>query len=307
MSSPLVSIIIPTYNRSHLISETLDSVFVQTYANWECIIVDDGSTDNTEEIVIQYLKKDPRFQYHKRPDTHKPGGNGARNYGFEVSKGEFVNYLDSDDFLYKETLKTKVKYAVENNADVVISKHTRQFDELTDNVGDFKVFESNTFYEDFILARNSILIGDPFIKRKSALNLRFDQSLKRGQDHDYFIRLFENKLVYCLIDAKLYFYDYTEGSITVKAGKGSSEMIDTQISIHKAMMKKYSDNSKIIEEYKRKTKKMYIRLMQKGKYRLVLKHFRFYSYCFNKNRFVFFLFFIYNLITKRGFDVLKIE
>lgn len=61
----LISIIIPTYNRSHLIRETLDSILAQTHKNWECIVVDDGSTDETEDVLNEYVKKDNRFQYHK--------------------------------------------------------------------------------------------------------------------------------------------------------------------------------------------------------------------------------------------------
>jgi glycosyltransferase involved in cell wall biosynthesis len=92
--SPLVSIIIPTYNRAHLIGETLDSVLAQTYQNWECIVVDDGSSDNTDKVVGKYVQKDSRFKYYHRPDEHLPGGNGARNYGFKMSKGEYVNWFD---------------------------------------------------------------------------------------------------------------------------------------------------------------------------------------------------------------------
>lgn len=94
----LVSIIIPTYNRAHLIGETLDSVLAQTYTNWECIIVDDGSSDNTDEVVGAYVKKDNRFKYYHRPDEHLPGGNGARNFGFKMSQGEYVNWLDQSMF-----------------------------------------------------------------------------------------------------------------------------------------------------------------------------------------------------------------
>jgi glycosyltransferase involved in cell wall biosynthesis len=102
-SKPLVSIIIPTYNRAHLISETLDSVLAQTYKNWECIIVDDGSNDNTDEVVSEYVKKNNRFKFYHRPDEHLPGGNGARNYGFKMSKGEYVNWLDDDLFTDSKT------------------------------------------------------------------------------------------------------------------------------------------------------------------------------------------------------------
>src|SRR5690606_1022644 len=106
---PLVSIIIPTYNRAHLLGETLDSVLAQTYTNWECIIVDDGSTDTTADILKTYCDKDARFQYHKRPDIYQSGGNGARNYGLVLSKGEYVQWFDSDDIMYDNYIELKVE------------------------------------------------------------------------------------------------------------------------------------------------------------------------------------------------------
>ena len=109
MAKPLISIIIPTYNRRDLISDTLDSILVQTYKNWECIIVDDGSTDNSSAVINSYVKKDSRFQYHKRPIDKAKGGNACRNYGFELSKGEFVNWFDDDDIMLKDFLKTKIE------------------------------------------------------------------------------------------------------------------------------------------------------------------------------------------------------
>ena len=118
---PLVSIIIPTYNRAHLISETLDSVLAQTYQNWECIIVDDGSTDNTDEVVGTYVKKDPRFKYYHRPDEHMPGGNGARNYGFKMCQGEYVNFLDSDDLLSPYFLSNKENDFLNVELDAIVS------------------------------------------------------------------------------------------------------------------------------------------------------------------------------------------
>ena len=75
MNLSLISIIIPTYNRAHLISETLDSILAQTYLNWECIVVDDGSTDTTADVMREYIKKNSRFQYHQRPDNRKKGPN----------------------------------------------------------------------------------------------------------------------------------------------------------------------------------------------------------------------------------------
>ena len=106
----LVSIIMPTYNRAHLIGQTLDSVLAQTYPNWECIIVDDWSTDTSDEVVGEYVKKDSRFQYYQRPKDRKKGPNSCRNYGLELSKGEFVKWFDSDDIMHPKFLENKLSF-----------------------------------------------------------------------------------------------------------------------------------------------------------------------------------------------------
>ncbi|MBP1841349.1 glycosyltransferase family 2 protein [Formosa algae] len=117
----LVSIIIPTYNRAHLINETLDSVLSQTYQNWECIVVDDGSTDNTSNVMQTYISIDSRFKYHHRPIDRLSGGNAARNYGFELSKGECLIFLDSDDIIINTILEHRMKYCNTHDLDILIN------------------------------------------------------------------------------------------------------------------------------------------------------------------------------------------
>ena len=78
VNPPLVSIIIPTFNRAHLLSETLHSVLTQTYTNWECLVVDDGSTDDTEYVVKSYVARDARIQFHIRPKYKIKGANACR-------------------------------------------------------------------------------------------------------------------------------------------------------------------------------------------------------------------------------------
>lgn len=104
----LVSIIIPTYNRAALIAETLDSIIRQTYDNWECIIVDDGSSDDTEALVGKYQLRDKRIKYANRPSTLKKGANACRNYGLSLSEGEYVNWFDSDDLMLPKKLELQV-------------------------------------------------------------------------------------------------------------------------------------------------------------------------------------------------------
>jgi glycosyltransferase involved in cell wall biosynthesis len=106
--SALVSIIIPVYNRANIIGDTLESVLNQSYKNWECIIVDDGSNDKTVELVESYCFNDSRFKLFIRPEEFKKGGNVCRNLGFKSSKGDYIQWLDSDDLLEQNKLEAQI-------------------------------------------------------------------------------------------------------------------------------------------------------------------------------------------------------
>jgi glycosyltransferase involved in cell wall biosynthesis len=83
----LVSVIVPCFNQAQYLGEALQSVLAQTYTNWECIIVDDGSPDNTERVASKFVKLDNRIKYHKKQNG---GLADARNYGINKAKGEFI-------------------------------------------------------------------------------------------------------------------------------------------------------------------------------------------------------------------------
>lgn len=112
MEDSIVSIIIPTYNREHLISATLVSLLNQTYPFWECIIVDDGSTDATEKIIETFIEEDSRFNFYKRENLPK-GASHCRNIGLSKAKGKYVVFLDSDDQLLDFCLEQRIKYCAE--------------------------------------------------------------------------------------------------------------------------------------------------------------------------------------------------
>jgi glycosyltransferase involved in cell wall biosynthesis len=107
-SEPLVTIIIPTYNRANEVVTALDSVISQTYHNWECLVVDDQSNDNTVEIFKKYQSLDYRFQYFIR-DREPKGAPTCRNIGLKHAKGDFIVFLDSDDYLLSFCLEQRVK------------------------------------------------------------------------------------------------------------------------------------------------------------------------------------------------------
>ncbi|RYX81126.1 glycosyltransferase family 2 protein, partial [bacterium] len=92
----LVTIITPCYNYGKFLAEALDSLLLQTYSNWECIIVNDGSIDNTDEVALQYTAKDQRFKYINQKNGGLPN---ARNSALKIAQGKYIQLLDADDLL----------------------------------------------------------------------------------------------------------------------------------------------------------------------------------------------------------------
>lgn len=113
MTQKLVSIITPTYNCAKFIARTLDSVQSQTYQNWEMIIVDDRSQDNTKEIVEEYSKNDARIQYHLLDENS--GAAVARTTAMKLAKGAYMAFLDSDDIWLPEKLEKQIAWMEEND------------------------------------------------------------------------------------------------------------------------------------------------------------------------------------------------
>jgi glycosyltransferase involved in cell wall biosynthesis len=108
---PYFSIVIPTYNRAGFIVDTVNSVVSQDFADFEVIIVDDGSTDNTEEIISSNFSKNAKIQYFKKENSER---GASRNFGFRKSEAKFVVFFDSDDLMHENHLST-LKAAIEQN------------------------------------------------------------------------------------------------------------------------------------------------------------------------------------------------
>lgn len=190
MSTPQVSIIIPTYNRAHLISRTLDSILLQNYKNWECIVIDDGSKDNTEEVIKSYKKKDSRFKYFQRPVDRLKGANACRNFGLEKSKGSYINWFDSDDTMHSDFIKKKLEaFNINQTLDIVFSKTIKIFNNRIP-VYENRTKVTNNLLEDYITKEVSWYLPDGMLKRTFLKNkIMFDETLKGGQDRDFYIKV----------------------------------------------------------------------------------------------------------------------
>lgn len=108
-----ISIITPVYNCEKLIGNTIETVIAQTYTNWEMLLVDDCSTDNSKKIIEEYIQKDNRIKYFKLEQNS--GAAVARNYALEKSEGRFIAYLDSDDLWKPEKLEKQVDFMLKHN------------------------------------------------------------------------------------------------------------------------------------------------------------------------------------------------
>ena len=105
----MVSVIIPVFNRADTIQQTLNSLLSQTSQEWECILVDDGSTDHSERLIQKYIQSDNRFHFYKRPLDRTKGPSVCRNIGLNTAKGSFVVFLDSDDLLADFCIEERLK------------------------------------------------------------------------------------------------------------------------------------------------------------------------------------------------------
>lgn len=203
----MVSIIVPCYNAGKLLSETLENILQQTYSAWECLIIDDGSTDNSKEMVDLYMKRDNRFSYFFQQNS---GPSVARNYGIEKSKGEYIQFLDSDDKLERDKLRRQIEILEENRECALVYGNSSYFytEKQTENNSNSnpgwqrKISGQGEKMLEPLLHGNIMVIHSPLI-RKEVFNKVgfFDPQIWFNEDWDIWLRCAINNLVFIYDDA----------------------------------------------------------------------------------------------------------
>ncbi len=181
---PFFSVIIPTYNRASFLPRTLQSVLAQTYPHFEILVVDDGSTDNTEAVMQEWIGE--KVQYHKKANAERAA---ARNYGTKHSRGDYITFLDSDDLLYPNYLQN----AVESLAHYQNPPFLHLGYEVTDKYLNAKV-RINTLLSDDIsmfVKGNPLSCMGVFLRRDVAQEFLFneDRQLSGSEDWELWIRI----------------------------------------------------------------------------------------------------------------------
>jgi glycosyltransferase involved in cell wall biosynthesis len=235
MSASLISIIVPCYNQAQYLPETLDSVLDQTYTNWECIIVNDGSPDNTEEIANEYCKNDSRFKY-----LYKENGgiSSARNTGIKASSGEFILPLDSDDLIAPFYIEEAIGH-FEKNPDTKLVYCRAEF--FGESSGEWGLVDYN--YETLLF--NNIIFCSAIYKKKDYLKVDgYNENMQFGlEDWDFWLSLLDEKdIVYCI--PEIYFYYRIKiKSRTRNLDEERSKLMSIQIYLnHQELYSKYLSN-----------------------------------------------------------------
>ncbi|ADI75105.1 glycosyl transferase family 2 (plasmid) [Methanohalobium evestigatum Z-7303] len=259
-----VSVIIPTYNRSQTVSKTIKSVLNQTYQDFEIIIVDDNSSDNTEFIIKSFSHFDSRVKYIKH--NKNKGAPEARNTGIKNSKGDYIALLDDDDEWFPQKLEKQVKLFAKESDDIgLIHCGYEKIDENGNILIPKKKLKEtgNMFYE--LLESN--IIGSPtnLIRSECFKKIGYcDVQLKSCQDWDLWIRISKHyKINY--IPEILARYNVSDVSI--------SKNIDSVLSGHKQILDKYflyiCKNNKIHSKHMKDIGLLYL---HKGDYSKSLKY-----------------------------------
>jgi glycosyltransferase involved in cell wall biosynthesis len=212
-----VSIIIPTFNRSELLKECVDSLLAQTHPDIEIIVVDDGSTDDTQSTIGELAKKHNNIRYYSRPHLGAPA---ARNFGLTKATGEFIGFFDSDDLWPPNYIETMVK-ALNANPDfgAAYSQIMRFSDgEIRGQYGAVANPPSGYITTDLFSGKPFILPSSTIFRKDVWAGIFWDEMLKNRQDFDVFLRI-STRIKFIYITHTYAIHRKHNNSISVMAGK----------------------------------------------------------------------------------------
>jgi glycosyltransferase involved in cell wall biosynthesis len=192
----MISVIIPFYNNADFLRETLLSVAGQTISDWECVLVDDGSTDNSLQIVKEYAEKDSRFRCFSRPESLPKGANSCRNFGVEKCKGSHLLFLDADDIISTNCLELRENRMKDEDLIVFSTAHfSGNKEDGTDFFPGLKLNFSPIYYRNMFLDYSIPWHGSSGLWSKVFFEKigGFDPRLLRFQDVDLHVRALNEK------------------------------------------------------------------------------------------------------------------
>lgn len=231
---PKVSIIVPAYNNGEYIGEALDSVIAQTYPHWECIVVDDGSTDNTRKIVADYYQKDSRITYLYQENS---GPSVARNNGIANTSGEFILPLDADDKIADTYIEKAVNHFLKHPETTLVYCRISHFGKCNGewNIGDYN-------HTDLIYGKCIIFCSAMYKRNDYIQTSGYNPNMRHGyEDWDFWLTLLNANSIVHKLDEILFFYRLKQISrSTILCNSFHTETYIQLISNHKKLFDLYS-------------------------------------------------------------------
>lgn len=207
--SPLVSVIIPSYNTARYVPEAVNSILAQSYQNLEIHVVDDGSTDDTREVMRQYADN-PRVFYHYQKNR---GEAGARNTGIRAARGELIALCDADDLWMPNKLEVHVPAFRDHPEAGVIYTNTMQVDENNNEIPTYRTTRHNGWITEKLFAENFVTGSTSMFRRECFDEEMYDESFKTCADYDLSLRL-SVKFQFWYLDIITYRYRTWPGQVS---------------------------------------------------------------------------------------------
>jgi glycosyltransferase involved in cell wall biosynthesis len=241
MTPPFFSIIIPTYNREHLLSKAIESVIAQTYSHWELIIVDDGSTDNTKELIQNLSNNDSRIRYIYQENAER---SAARNNGILKAKGKYICFLDSDDYYLPNHL-CNLKDSINDSNTIYYSGLAIDNNESILHRNEWPVNGLKKFNDLCIATIHSQQVCIPIGVAKQFL---FNKSIRIAEDLELWIRINEKfPFKYIENSFQVVVLEHADRSINIKFNTG-----EEQLRTYRYIFSKNHPGHKISSEVKKK-------------------------------------------------------
>ena len=239
-SSRLVSVVVPTYNYGHFIGQTIECLQAQTYQNWECVVVDDGSTDNTREVVARYTGSDGRIKFFQQENQLQ---GAAKNTAIRNSAGTYFQFLDADDWIESKKLEKQLEYLEQHPEVDIVYGDARFFNAENPSERLYAMWGGDKPWvlgmsgegRDVLksLVRfNRIPIHTPLVRRSVIERVGFfDETLPPVEDWDYWIRC-------AAAGARFHFENYDDTLALVRSHPSSSSKNNRRLLASTLLMRK---------------------------------------------------------------------
>ena len=239
---PFFSIIVPTYNQGHFLKKNLESLFLQSFKNFEIIVIDNYSNDSTKEIVNKYKKKIKYFKIKNNGIISK-----SRNFGLKKSKGEWIAFLDSDDYWTRNKLQVIFNFIKKKKFNVICNNEWKVVNYKKKKIAKYGPYNKKNFYKYLLLNGNCLSTSASVIEKKFLIKNKIffkeKKSYITAEDYDFFLNISLKKGVFYFLDDVLGYHTYHHNSASARSFRHYKSIVSV-VKNHVFFLQKFTKNKK---------------------------------------------------------------